>query len=246
MTTENPSITADFRLKGRSTPLKTSDKLAHDSIHTVPGDCQIWLSKDTTSTILPTTTEPRRILTDFTKLGRRISRRGSCARSLGESFRRVMRDSHDGPPTKTEPRRLLTDYTKQGRRISRLGSCASFFGESFLQVMRDNHDGRSKSMNCCTQPDMKTSFRTTDDASNLTSDDINDPENEPEDDEEPIEFVIRIPPRTSRLERSSAVELRERFQRQPRSNHQGCSFIERVLSKPKGRSRRHPVIFVSK
>ena len=63
-----------------------------------------------------------------------------------------------------------------------------------------------------------------------------------EDDDGTVEFFLRIPPRSSRLLRSSDTDLRERFRRQPKSKKTGNGVIRRLLREPPARSLSAPVL----
>jgi hypothetical protein len=194
---------------------------------------------------------PRPGLVDYRRQGKDAPRIGERRTFSDESMHAVQknqdhqtRHSEDAtltiPASTTTPRRQLADYTKQGRSIARLGSCARFLGESLRHVMRESRAERSKSTNYDVQSN--TSTRTMVETFNSISNDVqtHDPADGLEDDNETVEFFLKIPSRTSRLQRSSAVELREQFQRQRRSTKKGHSFIERLLIEPHARSRSAP------
>ena len=228
----------DYRRQGQDTHrLGARCGFSDESMHAVKRnqDHQTRHSEGATLTIPTFTAAPRRQLADYTKQGRSIARLGSCAGFLGESLCQVKRESQAECSKSTN-----NDYTKQGRSITRLGSCARFLGKSLRQVKRESCAERSKSTNYDVQSN--TSVRTMVETFNSISNDVevHDPADGPEDDNETVEFFLKIPSRTSRRQRSSAVELREQFQRQRRSTKKGHSFIERLLIAPDARSRSAP------
>lgn len=66
--------------------------------------------------------------------------------------------------------------------------------------------------------------------------DMLESEDEETENPEPVEFYLKIPSRDTR--NSGATDLRERFQRQTRSNGaKKCNHIQTILSEPASRTR---------